>query len=272
MHRIVLTCALCLLSLGAWAQNLPQPPANALNYFLKALRTEAGLNVSGTVSERQLFPPRKDADAVRKDFPAPPPLGVALLRRNWTAQASIGEPIAGRDTWRVDLTPNNRNAPSFTYWFDREWNVRLGVDERDPYGTLTYSARYSTITKPAKRGTARQLTLLEPKPKLEEFVRAQIGAYALPEGFRLMDIRPRTVRDDRPAVDLRASNGLSVLVIVFSPVSTGRTPKLAVRDLKGSWVWVVGNLVTADLDAVAQSIRAPLEIGALLNGFNDVPR
>jgi hypothetical protein len=256
----------------ARAQSIPQPPENALGYFLRALQAEAGVNVRGMVQERQLFPPRKEPAATRTDFPAPPPLAVALLRRNWTAQASLGEQVAGRDSYRVDLTSSNQNAPRFTYWFDREWNVRLAVEERDANGALTYSARYSSIERPTKRNAPRQLARLELRPKLEDFVRNQIGAYTLPDGFRLMDLRPRTVRDNLPALDLRASNGLSVLVIVFSPVSTGKNPKLVVRDLKGSWVWVVGNLPTPDLETVARSIRAPLDIGSLLNGLSDLPR
>lgn len=256
----------------AVAQSIPVPPPNPLNYFLKSLENEAGLNVRGVVTERQTFPPRKQADATRTDFPAPYPLVVALLRQNWRVAASLGEQIAGRDTWKLELTPNNVAAPRFTYWMDREWNLRLAVEERDALGEITYSARYQSIEKPTKRSQRRTLTRLELRPALEKFVRAQLGNYYLPDGFRLVDVRPRTVRDDQAALDLRASNGLSVIVIVFAPIATGRNAKLAVRDLKGSWVWVIGNLERTELDQIAGSVKAPLEMAGLLSGFSSAPR
>jgi hypothetical protein len=256
----------------AFAQSVPTPPANPLNYFLKSLENEAGLNVRGSVMERQTFPPRKAPDATRTDFPAPPPLVVALLRQNWRVTISTGEPIAGRETWRLEFTPNNAAAPRFTYWMDREWNLRLAIEERDAFGDVTYSARYQSIDKPSKRSQRRTLTRLELRPVLEKFVRAQVGAYYLPDGFRLVDVRPRTVRDNQAALDLRASNGLSVIVVVFAPIGTGRNAKLVVRDLKGSWVWVIANLERTELEQIADSVKAPLEMTGLLSGFSSAPR
>ena len=271
MRRFALLLVM-LFAVVAVAQNIPVPPANPLNYFLKSLDNEAKLNVRGVVLERQTFPPRKQAEATRTDFPAPPPLVIALLRQNWRATVSTGEQIAGRDTWKLELMSANAAAPRFTYWIDREWNVRLALEERDITGEVTYSARYQEIEKPTKRGQRRTLTRLELRPPLERFVKGQIGDYYLPSGFRLVDVRPRTVRDNQAALDLRASNGLSVIVIVFAPVATGRNAKLAVRDLKGSWVWVIGNLERTELDQIAASIKAPLEMTGLLSGFSSAPR
>ena len=271
MRRLALMVML-FCGVVAIAQSIPVPPANPLNYFLKSLENEAGLNVRGVVIERQIFPPRKESDASRTDFPAPPPLVIALLRQNWRATVSNGEQVAGRDTWKLELSNLNAVAPRFTYWIDREWNLRLAVEERDVTGDVTYSARYQSIEKPIKRKQRRTLTRLELRPLLEKFVRAQIGAYYLPSGFRLLDVRPRTVRDNQAALDLRASNGLSVIVIVFAPIATGRNAKLAVRDLKGSWVWVIANLERTELERIAGSVRAPLEIAGLLSGFSSAPR
>ena len=271
MRRFALLLVM-LCSLIAVAQSIPVPPANGLNYFLKSLENEAGLNVHGVVMEQQIFPPRKEPTATRTDFPAPPPLVVALLRQHWRVAVSNGEQVAGRDTWKLELIADNPAAPRFTYWIDREWNLRLAVEERDVTGDLTYSARYQAIQKPTKRSQRRTLTRLELRPKLEVFVRAQIGKYYLPDGFRLLDVRPRTVRDNQAALDLRASNGLSVIVIVFAPIATGRNAKLIVRDLKGSWVWVIGNLERTELEQIAGSVNAPLEITVLLSGFDSAPR
>lgn len=272
MRRFALLLLVVLCSVVAFAQNIPVPPANPLNYFLKSLENEAGLNVRGVVIERQTFPPRKQSDATRTDFPAPPPLVVALLRQHWRVTVSTGEQIAGRDTWKLELSSANQAAPRFTYWIDREWNLRLAVEERDLTGDVTYSARYQSIEKPTRRSQRRTLTRLELRPLLERFVKAQIGNYYLPDGFRLVDVRPRTVRNNQAALDLRASNGLSVIVIVFAPIATGRNAKLAVRDLKGSWVWVIGNLERTELDQIAGSLKAPLEIAGLLSGFSSAPR
>ena len=271
-HIKFFSLALFLWTGVALTQVVPTPPANPINYFLRSLETEAKLNVSGSLAEHQIFPPRKDTDQTRTDFPAPPPILPGLLRQNWRATVMSGELIAGRETWRLNFTPINSSAPQFTYWIDREWNIRLGVQETDASGTVTYSVQYTALEKPSKRQTGRKLTRWEPKPKLEEFVRKQIGGYYLPDGFRLFDVRPRVVKNNQNALELRASNGLSVIVIVFSPVSTGKSAKLAVRDLKGSWVWVIGNLDRNELERVATSLRAPLEIGSLLSGFSSVPR
>ncbi len=264
--------AVILLAGVSVAQSLPTPPANPLNYFFRALENEAKLNVTGSVLEHQVFPPRKEADQTRADIPAPPPIFPALIRQGWQVKAFVGERIAGRDSWRLEFKSNNPRAPGFSYWIDREWNIRLGVQETDFQGNVTYSGRYTTLEKPTKRQNPRKLARLEPHPKLEAFVRQQIGEYYLPDGFRLFEVRPRTVKDNQSALELRASNGLSVLVVVFAPVSVGKTAKLAVRDLKGSWLWVIGNLPTDELERVATSIRAPLEISGLLNGFADAPR
>jgi hypothetical protein len=270
MRRFVL--ASVLFAGVTLAQNVPLPPANPLNYFLRSLEREAAVNVRGSILERQMFPPRKDVEQTKTEFPAPPPIYPMLLRQNWRVTVRTGEIIAGRQTWRVEFAPSDEFAPRFTYWIDREWSIRLAVEETDFQGNVTYSARYTSLEKPTKRGSPRKLARLEPRPKLETFVRQQIGGYYLPDGFRLFEVRPRTVRDNQNALELRASNGLSVLVVVFSPVGTGKTTKLAVRDLKGAWVWVIGNLPTNELERVATSIRVPLEIGSLLNGFSGAPR
>lgn len=272
MRRLILALLMLCGFVVAVAQNVPVPPANPLNYFLKSLENEAGLNPRGVVTERQTFPPRKQPEATRTDFPAPYPLVIALLRQHWRVNISIGEQIAGRDSWKLELTPDNPLAPRFTYWIDREWNLRLAVEERDALGDVTYSARYQSIEKPTKRSQRRTLSRLELRPLLEKFVRSQVGAYYLPDGFRLLDVRPRTVRDNQAALDLRASNGLSVIVIVFAPVATGRNAKLVVRDLSGSWVWVIGNLERTELERIAGSVKAPLEMTGLLSGFSSAPR
>ena len=110
MRRLILALVVLCGFVVAVAQNVPVPPANPLNYFLKSLENEAGLNPRGVVTERQTFPPRKPPEATRTDFPAPYPLVVALLRQNWRVTVSTGEPIAGRDSWKLERLPANAPA------------------------------------------------------------------------------------------------------------------------------------------------------------------
>ena len=259
----------------ALAQNVPAMPVNPLNFLMKSLQTEAGINLKGVVQENVIFPPRKEPEQTKDSLPAPAPINPNLLRQNFSSSIVAGETIAGRSTWKIVLTPNNHDAPTLTYWIDRDWHVRLAVEERDFNNTVTAQARFTSVEgKPTPRKDGRQLGKLEFKPKLEAFLQKTVGEIILPEGFRMFVLKTRTVgKDNLPALELRASNGLSVLVMVFSPIKTRATPKLATRQLiiKGSetWLWVIGNLPEAQLQRTADSIVMPLDLNALLVKFNE---
>jgi negative regulator of sigma E activity len=265
-----------LLLLGvAFAQNIPVMPKNPLNYLLRSLQTEAGLNFKGVVTETVTFPPRKETDQTKENLPAPPPINPNLLRQNFSSSLENGEQIAGRSTWKITLTPNNHDAASFQFWIDREWNVRLAHQETDFNNTVTSRARFTSLNgKPTLRKDGRTLGKLEFKPKLEAFLAKTVGDIALPEGFRIFGLRVRTVgQDNQAALEVRASNGLSVMVIVFSPIKTRATPKLATRKLLtkngDAWVWVIGNLPEAQLQRTANSVVNPLDLTVLLVKFNE---
>ncbi len=266
--------SLCLTFLGgvSLAQTLLTPPKNPVAFFVRALQTEANFNIAGSVLERQQFPPRKESEVTRNDLAAPPPIALPLLRQNFRSSVKVGEPIAGRETWRIDFEPNNKNAPRFAYWIDREHLVRLAVEERDSSGQVTFEARYSNVTLPgATRAKPRQLNQIEFKPKLEAFIERNVGELALPQGFRLFEIRPRSVgKNALPALELRASNGLSVLVIVFSPIGAGSGPKIVSKNVSGAFVWVIGNFPKSDLQRVAESIKQSLNLGSLLSNFEQL--
>lgn len=259
----------------ALAQNLPTMPVNPLNFLIKSLQTEAGVNLKGVVQENVLFPPRKEPEQTKDSLPAPAPINPNLLRQNFSSSIAAGEPIAGRSTWKIILTPNNHDAPSLSYWIDRVWHVRLAVEEHDFNNTITAQARFTSLLgKPNARKDGRQLGKLEFRPKLEAFLQKTVGEIALPEGFRVFVLKTRTVgKDNLPAFELRASNGLSVLVMVFSPIKTRATSKLATRQMtiKGSetWVWVIGNLPETQLQRTVDSIVMPLDLNTLLMQFNE---
>ncbi len=265
-----------VLLLGvAFAQNVPVMPKNPLNYLLRSLQTEAGLNFKGVVQETVIFPPRKETDQTKENLPAPPPINPNLLRQNFNSSIENGEQVAGRNTWKITLIPNNHDAASFQFWIDREWNIRLAHQETDFNNTVTTQARFTSIDgKPTPRKDGRTLGKLEFKPKLEAFLAKTVGDIALPDGFRIFGLRVRTVgQDSQPALEVRASNGLSVMVIVFSPIKTRATPKLAMRKLitknADAWVWVIGNLPEAQLQRTANSIVNPLDLSNLLVKFSE---
>jgi negative regulator of sigma E activity len=273
--RVSRVMAVLVLAGVAFAQNIPAMPKNPLNYLLRSLQTEAGLNFKGVVQETVIFPPRKETDQTKENLPPPPPINPNLLRQNFNSSIENGESIAGRNTWKITLTPNNRDAASFHFWIDREWNVRLAQEEKDFNNIITSRARFTSLNgKPSVRKDGRTLGKLEFKPKLEAFLQQTVGDIALPEGFRIFGLRVRTVgQDNQPALEVRASNGLSVLVIVFSPIKTRATPKLAARKLitknADAWVWVIGNLPEAQLQRTANSIVNPLDLTVLLVKFNE---
>jgi negative regulator of sigma E activity len=261
-------------SLGL-AQNVPATPNNPINFLIKSLQNEAGLNLRGTVQENVIFPPRKEPVQTKDSLPAPAPINANLLRQNFNSSIAAGEPIAGRSTWKIVLTPNNRDAATFTYWIDREWHVRLAVEERDFDNAVTAQARFTKLEgSPTARNDGRKLGKFEFKPKLEAFLQNTVGNLLLPDGFRMFVLKTRTVgKDNLPALELRASNGLSVLVIVFSPIGTRNTPKLATHKLitrgNEAWIWAIGNLPEAQLQRTANSINMSLDLNDLLVKFNE---
>jgi hypothetical protein len=54
-------------------------------------------------------------------------------------------------------------------------------------------------------------------------------------------------------------------------VSNKGGPKLAVRNVSGTWLWVVANLPRSDLNKVAQSVVS-IDLVALGNLIADRPR
>jgi hypothetical protein len=268
----VLALSLTFLGGVALAQTLPNVPKDPVAFLMRTLQTEANFNIVGAVLERQQFPPRKEPEVMRKDLSAPPPIALPLVQQNFRANISVGEAIAGRDTWRVDFEPVNKDAPRFAYWIDREYSVRLGIEERDSSGQVTFEARYTNVALPGvARAKPRQLNQIKFKPKLEAFVKKNVGDLALPQGFRLFEIRPRSVgKDALPALELRATNGLSVLVIVFAPIGAGSGPKVVSKNIAGTFVWVIGNFPKSDLERVSHSVKQSLNLGNLLSNFEQL--
>lgn len=268
MKRVWQVLLLFYLSTLAIAQT--EAPKNPIAFLINALEREAQTNLRGEVLEKQIFPPRANPEQTRTELPAPPPLSANWIRKNFYVKAELGETIAGRNTWRIDLEPKASSAPSFTLWIDQKWLLRLAIQERDSSGDITFDARFTSLNNPKPRQQARQLMLLEPKPKLENFVQSQTGVQ-LPEGFSVFDLRPRTVgKNNLPALELRASNGISVLVMVFAPIKTSNTSRIVSRIIGNGFVWVIGNLARAELEKTAGSVKSGLDLGVLLSSYQNL--
>ena len=267
MKRVLLVLIAILQTVAFSTTEIPQNP---INFLFRALEQEAKTNLRGQVLEKQIFPPRTNPEQTRTDLPAPPPLSANWIRKNYLVIAENGEIIAGRNTWRINLAPKNSNAPSFSYWIDQKWLVRLGIQERDSDGDVTYEARFTGLENPKPRPQARQLMQLEPKPKLENFIQSQTGVQ-LPEGYSIFDLRPRMVsKDNLPALELRASNGISVLVVVFSPIKTSNTARIVSRIVGNGFIWVIGNIARSDLEKTAGSVKSGLDLGVLLSSYQNL--
>ena len=243
----------------AFAQELPK-----VRPFLNSVyENEATTVLTGEVLETQLFPPRKQADQILSELPLLPLMIPELIETNFRLQLEEGKKIAERETYKLFLEPKNKIAPRWTFWVDREWRTRLAFEETDFAGNVTAKAQFvgikgAPVPREKRKGRRAQL-----KPELEKNVMAAFKGLSLPEGFRVLGAQIKDVNAQR-RLEVRASNGLSVIALVLAPNQTKAGPKLAVRNLNGAWVWVIANLPKADLERVANSINGPINVPELI--------
>ena len=263
--------AVALLWVIAFAQNAINAPLRPALFFANSLEREAKIKLTGTVSQTVSFPPSKNPERALLELPPPPITEPQLLRHNFRATIEAGEMIAGRETWRLTLQAINPDAPSFHFWIDREWLVRLGYEELDSSGIVTDSARFTSLDgAPKVLKNPRRLNRYTFDPSLEATVLTALPGLSLPKGFHIVGLRPREVNGQQ-GLEVRASNGLSGMVLVLSPVANRAGLKLAVRNVSGTWLWVVANLPKTELDRVANSLMSVDQVG-LGNLIADRPR
>jgi negative regulator of sigma E activity len=259
------------LSVVAFAQTPITAPDRPPLFLGRSLEREAGVKLTGVVAQTITFPPSKNQQRALQELPAPPVIEAQLLRRNFRASIEVGEPIAGRETWLLTLQPINPSAPMFRLWIDRVWLVRLGYEELDASGTVTDRARFTSLDgEPKPLKNPRRLNRFKFDPSLEATVLTALPGLSLPQGFRVMALRPRDLNGQQ-GLEVRASNGLSVMVLVISPVANRQGPKLAVRNVSGTWLWVVANMPKVELDRVANSLVS-VDLVSLGNLIADRPR
>jgi hypothetical protein len=255
---LIVSPLLCVMALAQSAITIPARPAP---FFANSLEHEAKFRLIGTVAQTVTFPPSKNPERALLELPPPPITEPQLLRHNFRATIEAGELIAGRETWRLTLQAINPNAPSFHFWIDREWLVRLGYEELDSSGVITDSARFTNLDgAPKVLKNPRRLNRYTFDPSLEATVLTALPGMTLPKGFHVVGLRPREVNGQQ-GLEVRASNGLSGMVLVLSPVANRAGLKLAVRNVSGTWLWVVANMPRTELDRVANSLMSVDLIG-----------
>jgi negative regulator of sigma E activity len=243
----------------AFAQELPK-----VRPFLNSVyENEATSVLTGEVLETQLFPPRKQVDQILGELPLLPLMIPELIDANFRLRLEPDKKIAGRETFKLSLEPKNKIAPRWTLWVDREWRHRLAFEETDFAGNVTAKAQFIGIKNPPAPREKRKGRRTQIKPELEKNVMAAFKGLSFPEGFRVLGAQLKDVKSQR-RLEIRASNGLSVIVVVLAPVSTKAGPKLAVRNANGAWIWVIANLPKANLEQVANSVNGPINLPELM--------
>jgi hypothetical protein len=243
----------------AFAQELPK----AMPFLNSVYENEATSVLTGEVLESQLFPPRKQADQILSELPLLPLMAPDLMNANFKVNLEEGKQIANRETYKLSLEPKNKIAPRWTFWVDREWKHRLAFEETDFAGNVTAKAQFIGIKgapAPREKRRGRRAPL---KPELEQNVMTALKGLSLPEGFRVLGAQIKDANGQR-RLEVRASNGLSVIALVLAPNRTKAGPKLAVRDANGAWIWVIANLPKANLEQIANSVNGPINLPELI--------
>jgi hypothetical protein len=243
----------------AFAQELPK----ARPFLNSIYENEAMTFLTGEVLETQLFPPRKQADQILSELPLLPLMIPGLIDANFRLQLEADKAIAGRETYKLSLEPKNKIAPRWTFWLDREWKHRLAFEETDFAGNVTAKAQFIGIKGAPSSREKRKGRRASLKPELEKSVLGALKGLSFPEGFRVLGAQIKDANGQR-RLEIRASNGLSVIALVLAPNQTKAGPKLAVRDANGAWVWVIANLPKTNLEQIATSITGPINLPELI--------
>lgn len=237
-----LTLLALLLGAPALAQNDPTP---LLQMLQKAQRQE----LRGTVISSVYFPPRPDPDRTLETLPTVR-FVPWLLRKNFSLSASTQEQVAGRAAQRYELSPKSGNAARWTLWVDVQTGLPLGFAERGPDGTLVRQALFTKVNGGAKKRLS-PLVAVPRDPSFRAAVLAALPGLRIPAGFEPVGYQ---LRAHGPEVVL--SDGVNVLALVIAQRAVKAAPGVAVRKVGAGYLWLVGNLPQADLDATLKGVKA----------------
>lgn len=222
--------------------------ASDLDDLLSALRQARTRAARGEAEVSVFFPPRTVPTRTAGGLPAVP-FRPGLIAQNFSVTRADAPPVAERNVTRFDLTPRVGQAARWTLWVDREWNVPLAFEERMPDGTL---ARRAALTRVNARSAQRRAEV-PPPPGLRAAVLRALPGLRLPPGFTPVEVRPRTV--GAGGLEVTLSDGVNVLALVVAPRNVKAAPGVASRRVGAQFVWLVGNLPDAPLQAALAGVR-----------------
>jgi hypothetical protein len=97
-------------------------------------------------------PARWPADDVSLD-----PAALETLSRNYAVAVADGGEVAGRPTWRLDLSPRSVSRPSLRVWLDRDTGLRLRSERLDSGGEAVARAAFAEFRPVAPDEAERSL-------------------------------------------------------------------------------------------------------------------
>lgn len=147
-----------------------------------------------------------------------PVLDADLAAKNYRLSEADGEPVAGRATRALTLSPRHAGVPSYRLWVDAALSVPLALEVRDPKGALLVAWRYKSFSTetPEPRESRSKWS-----PARRVLTPQDLAAYtaievwqpkALPAGFKLHGAR-ETKWGLLPTLTLSYTDGLSVVTL-----------------------------------------------------------
>ena len=206
-----------------------------------------------------------------------------LKRGNLSAQVTGQDTIAGRPVWVVQVSAGAQ-VGSRRFWIDPANGAQLKIETYDDAGQLQSTSFFTSVTYGVTQALAQftapavppgvQTVAAPPPPQnLDHFPSAQEAGFALlnptylPDGFHFQSATVTTLRVGGRLLQLKYSNGLTLLSLFETqqtgprgPASAGpqvRYPRPGVvttriNDLR---VVVIGNVANVELLKVALSLR-----------------
>lgn len=221
--------------------------ASDADELLPALQKARVWQARGQVQVTVLFPPRQGPTRLTGKLPVLP-LRPRQVIKSFRVVKFGTDTLAGRTVTRYDLTPLNPDAARWRFWIDDEWNVPLSFDEHSADGHLSRRAAFRKVNAKLAKVEAPSLSVPD---GLRAAVQQSLPGLRSPAGFI-----PVAVKRSGERWEITLSDGLNTLALVTAPRNVKAAPGVASRRVGGRFVWLVGNLSPAALEAALSGIKS----------------